>query len=151
MSTLADYRYLWDGSAPAWVIAQMNGKPLFPFNTVTGQAFGILDGEPQLMEQILQRMQSAGRPWLDYVEWHVQRSTLEDVFNRIEAISKRVWRIRTRTSRELGAQALQIAAPLEDVQTQLRIPQERTSLLQAARTVWAVHLKLLELERLHHL
>ena len=151
MSDLAQFAYLWDGSAPEWVIARIQGEPLFPLNTATDQGFSIVDGEPLLMERILERMQSAGRPWMDYVEWDVQRTTTAEVLRSIERISQRVWRIRTRPPRDLSIQAQEISAPLKNVQARLESSHDHMVLLQAARTVWSIHLELLAFERRHHL
>lgn len=151
MSDLATFRYLWDGSAPEWVIAELQGHWRLPLNTQTGELLSILDGEPLLIERVVQRMQREGRPLLDYVDWDVQHTTSEKVLDSIETISQRVWRIRTRTTRALGEQALQITAPLKEIRTRLGASEDRKELLEAARKVWSVHLELLELEREHRM
>ncbi|MFC4637011.1 hypothetical protein [Deinococcus hohokamensis] len=151
MSELVNYRYLWDGSAPEWVIAHVERKELFPFNIQTGQGMAILDGEPDLMDNILRCMREAGRPLLNYKEWSVQRSTASDVLQSIEDLSRQVRKIRTRNTRELGSEALSITAPLTTIRTQLEAPHDEATLRQAARTVWSVQQTLLEFRRAHRL
>ncbi|MBZ9712661.1 hypothetical protein [Deinococcus multiflagellatus] len=151
MSELVNYRYLWDGSAPEWVIAHLDRREFFPFNLQTGQGMAILDGEPGLMDNILRCMREAGRPLLNYKEWSVQRSTASDVLRSIEDLSRKVQKIRTHSTRELGTQALSITAPLAGVRAQLEVPHDEATLRQAARTVWSVQQGLLEFCRAHHL
>ncbi|MVN85435.1 hypothetical protein GO986_01480 [Deinococcus sp. HMF7620] len=103
------------------------------------------------MDNIIQHMREAGRPVLDYQDWSVYSSTAPDLLRSIDTISKQVWRIRTHSTRELGARAVELTAPLTAVRAQLEAPHAEEALLQAARTVWAVRQTLLAFMRAHRL
>lgn len=145
MDDLTDHQHLWDGSEPQWVVAHLRGRQ-FPFDTLNGHGIDILDGEPGLMERIVAQMLRAGRPQIDYIDWDVHTSTPDQVLRQIDRIAQRVQKIRTRTTRELSMQALQIAAPLPGLRARLEGPHDDLGFLEAARAVWAIHLELLDLE-----
>ena len=140
---LSEYAYLWDGSAPEWILMNLRGR-LMPFNTATGRSLVILDGNDE-MSRVVTWMQASECPVVDFIDWKSENSSLQEVVQFIRNIEKRVLRIKTHTTRAIGGRAEEIAAPIKSIRASLD-KADMNNIAEISRQLWNIHFAILDLE-----